>query len=231
MKAMVFSDLITSKNSFASLLGITLFVAVFIAIGTGTLVTSVACLATMVPFMYLFSISAYDEQNGWERFRLTLPITRRQVAYGRYVSMLVITLVSLVISVAIGVFIGFIAGILPSGVVADGLLLSEWGVPALVAVGILTQIVILLAAAFSLPLIMRFGMTKGSRLVPVLLVLALSAGAAFFGSSFESLDIGNMIFGDTEILALALVAAFALTLVLYFVSACISARLYERREL
>ena len=58
MKAMVFSDLITARNSFGTLLGITLFVSAFIAVGTDTLIAAVACMGAMVPFMYLFSISA-----------------------------------------------------------------------------------------------------------------------------------------------------------------------------
>lgn len=106
MKAMVFSDLITSKNSFLTLLGVTVLIAIFIAIPTETLYGSIGACAAMIPFMYLFSISAYDEQNGWERYRLTLPISRRQVAYGRYTSMFIVCVVSLVMAVALGIVMG-----------------------------------------------------------------------------------------------------------------------------
>lgn len=230
MKAMIFSDLITSKNAFLQLLGITVFVSVFIAIGTGTLVTSVACMAAMVPFMYLFSIAAYDEQNGWERFRLTLPISRRQVAYGRYASMFIIMVVSLAVAILTGVLIGVIAEALPSNMANPGLFLSEWGLPTLLAVGVLTQILIFLAAACSLPIIMRFGMTKGSRLVPVILLLALSFGAAFFGSSVETLDF-DVMFSDPGVLGITLAIATAIAIILYCASAYLSARLYKNREL
>ena len=73
MRAMLLSDLITSKSSSMQMLGISIFVGVFIAMTTGQLVTTVACIAAMVPFVYLFSLSVADEQNGWERFRLTPP--------------------------------------------------------------------------------------------------------------------------------------------------------------
>ncbi len=231
MKAMIFSDLITSKNSVFQLLAITLFVSVFIAVGTGTLVTAVACMATMVPFMYLFSISAYDEQNGWERFRLTLPISRRQVAYGRYASMLIIMLVSLVVSFVVGVLIGLIAEVLPSGMLDKGIYLSEWGMQAIFSVGLMTQVVILLAAAVSLPFIMRFGVTKGSRLVPVILVLALSAGVAFFTNNVEFLDLDAITGNIESVFPIAMTVIIAIALVLYCASAYLSARLYEKREL
>ena len=59
------------------------------------MIVGTAAMATMAPLMYLFSIFAYDEMNGWERFRMTLPLTKQQVAYGRYVSMLIVSVVSM----------------------------------------------------------------------------------------------------------------------------------------
>lgn len=230
MKAMIFSDLITSKNSFLSLLGITIFVSAFIAIGTGTLVTAVACTAAMVPFMYLFSIAAYDEQNGWERFRLTLPISRKQVAYGRYASTFIVMVCALVVAIAEGLVIGLVAGALPAGTVDAGLTLAEFNASIIVGIAVATQLIILIAATFTLPLIMRFGMTKGSRIVPVVLVCGLSAGAAFFGSSVDPLALSSLV-NDPNTQVLALAVASAITLVLYGASALLSARLYETREL
>lgn len=231
MKAMVFSDLIASKSSLFQLFGMTLLVSVFIALGTGTLITSVACLATMIPFMYLFSIAAYDEQNGWERFRLTLPISRRQVAYGRYVSTFIVMVISLIFAIAVGVLMGLIAEAMPENLVSPGLYLSEWGVLSVFAVGVLTQIVILLAAAISLPVIMRFGVTKGSRFVPVVILLVLSFGIAFFGSSIELLNIEKIFNNPGNVLGMVLAVVVAVSLILYCASACLSAHLYEKREL
>lgn len=95
MKAMIFSDLITSKNAFVQLLLISIVICGFLAWGTGEVIVGTAAMATMAPLMYLFSIFAYDEMNGWERFRMTLPLTKHQVAYGRYVSMLIVSVVSM----------------------------------------------------------------------------------------------------------------------------------------
>lgn len=83
MKAMIFSDLITSKNAFVQLLLISIVICGFLAWGTGEVIVGTGWQwATMAPLMYLFSIFAYDEMNGWERFRMTLPLTKHQVAYG-----------------------------------------------------------------------------------------------------------------------------------------------------
>ncbi len=229
MKAMVFSDLITARNSFGALLGITLFVSAFIAVGTDTLIAAVACMGAMVPFMYLFSISAYDEQGGWEQFRLTLPLTRRQVAYGRYASMLAVTGCAMVLALAAGLLIGAVAGALPAGMVPEGLLLGvttpEMLVVAVVAVGL----IILLSAAVTLPLIMRFGMTKGTRLVPVVMLLVLSAVAGLLGTGLDTIGLDAMLTSGSIMMVMAVGAVVALSL--YGASALLAARLYEQREI
>lgn len=229
MKAMVFSDLITARNSFGTLLGITLFVSAFIAVGTDTLIAAVACMGAMVPFMYLFSISAYDEQGGWEQFRLTLPLTRRQVAYGRYASMLAVTGCTTVLALAAGLLIGAVAGALPAGMVSEGLLLGVT-TPEMLAVAVVAvDLIILLSAAVTLPLIMRFGMTKGTRLVPVVMLLALSAVAGLLGTGVDAIGL-DAVLTSGNIMAIMAVAA-VVTLALYGASALLAAQLYERREI
>lgn len=229
MKAMVFSDLITARNSFGTLLGITLFVSAFIAVGTDTLIAAVACMGAMVPFMYLFSISAYDEQGGWEQFRLTLPLTRRQVAYGRYASMLAVTGCTTVLARAAGLLIGAGAGALPAEMVSEGLLLGVT-TPEMLAVAVVAvDLIILLSAAVTLPLIMRFGMTKGTRLVPVVMLLALSAVAGLLGTGVDAIGL-DAVLTSGNIMAVMAVAA-VVTLALYGASALLAAQLYERREI
>lgn len=230
MRAMILSDLVTSKNSLPALFGMTIFVSVFIAIITETLVVAVACMAAMVPFMYLFGIAAYDEQNGWERFRLTLPISKKQVAYGRYASTFIIMVCSLVVAIVLGCALGLVAEALPEGIVPAGLEFSAFGLATIVSVAVFTQLIILVAAIFTLPLIMRFGMTRGSRIVPVVLVIALSTFAALCGNSLDGSTI-EQLFGNEGVLALLLALACVAALVLYVASAVLSAWLYERREL
>ena len=85
MKAMIVSDFAVLRSVLLQLLGICLVVALFMGYVMGAVDTA-AAIAAMVPFTGLFSLAAYDEQNNWERFRLTLPLTRRQVVFGRYAS-------------------------------------------------------------------------------------------------------------------------------------------------
>lgn len=85
MKAMIVSDFAVLRSALLQLLGICLVIALFMGYVMGAVGTA-AAIAAMIPFTGLFSLAAYDEQNNWERFRLTLPLTRRQVVFGRYAS-------------------------------------------------------------------------------------------------------------------------------------------------
>ena len=49
MKAMIFSDLITSKNAFVQLLLISIVICGFLAWGTGEVIGGTAAMATMAP--------------------------------------------------------------------------------------------------------------------------------------------------------------------------------------
>lgn len=90
MKAMIVSDFAVLRSVLLQLLGICLVIALFMGYVMGAVGTA-AAIAAMVPFTGLFSLAAYDEQNNWERFRLTLPLTRRQVVFGRYASIALLT--------------------------------------------------------------------------------------------------------------------------------------------
>ena len=90
MKTMIVSDFAALRSALLQLVGICLVVSLFMSYVMGAVGTS-AAIGAMIPFMCLFSLAALDEQNGWERFRLTLPITRRQVVFGRYASLALLT--------------------------------------------------------------------------------------------------------------------------------------------
>ena len=113
MKAMIVSDFAVLRSAILQLLGICAIIALFMGYVMGAVGTA-AAIAAMVPFMGLFSLAAYDEQNNWERFRLTLPLTRRQVVFGRYASIALLTVGSLALALVLGLGIAALAGLLPT---------------------------------------------------------------------------------------------------------------------
>ena len=180
--------------------------------------------------MYLFSIFAYDEMNGWERFRMTLPLTKHQVAYGRYVSMLIVSVVSMLAAWLISfVFIAIIQAWGGFGTSA------EFAAPesplAVLDCGIAGFVFILLLAALTLPLLMRFGMNKATRLLPLLVVVVVVLASVAIGNVSDGIDmVAVRTFLNDHTVAIA-IGGCVVSVVLYVVSAFIAARLYQAREL
>ena len=196
MKAMIFSDLITSKNAFVQLLLISIVICGFLAWGTGEVIVGTAAMATMAPLMYLFSIFAYDEMNGWERFRMTLPLTKHQGGFGTS---------------------------------------AEFAAPesplAILDCGIAGFVFILLLAALTLPLLMRFGMNKATRLLPLLVVVVVVLASVAIGNVSDGIDMMAVrTFLNDHTVAIA-IGGCVVSVALYVVSAFIAARLYQAREL
>lgn len=238
MRAMIASDFVTMKGSFGQFALICAIVAVVMVVMSGSLVVSIAAICAMVPLMYAFTISAYDELNGWERFRLTLPISRAQVAYGRYASVFAMVVICDVAAALFSLVVMGVMSVAPPDMQVLGLMASEN--PPSVIFGVIScaSALILFVAALTLPLFMRFGMTKGTRLVPVILVLLLALGpwlASESGLLTMSLPggLGTLeemfahIGGPFVVVGIIIASA---AVVVFFLSALLSARLYRARQ-
>lgn len=234
MKTMIVSDLAALRSMLVQLVGICLVISVFMGVAMGSLAGPAAAIATMVPFMLLFSLAATDEQGGWERFRLTLPLTRRQVAYGRYAGLAVVTAASLAFALALAFAFRGVAAVMPAGILPEGLAPAANPPAAIIGASVAGACVVLIGEAVALPLIMRYGMTKATRIVPLVVVVAIASAVGFLGEGFHPTGVlADLVAwleaGDNFLfLAAAMLGAAALV---YAVSALVAARLYERREL
>lgn len=230
MKAMIFSDFITSKSTLVQMLLVSVVICGFLAWGTGEVIVGTAAMATMAPMMYLFSIFAYDEMNGWERFRLTLPLTKRQVVYGRYVSTLIVSVASLLAAGLISlVFLAVVQGWGSLGASTE--IATPESPLVILDCGLAGFVFIIVLAALTLPVLMRFGMNKATRLIPLLVVVAVVLASVAIGNISGGIDLTAVrAFLNDHMVALTIGACVA-AVVLYLVSAFIAARLYQAREL
>lgn len=84
MKRAYLMELTIFRDYFKQLLGIGFFVAIFVSFGMGSIVAAPAILTMMFFMMGTVAAAAYDEQSRWGMFRLTLPVSRRDVVLARY---------------------------------------------------------------------------------------------------------------------------------------------------
>ncbi|WP_165062818.1 ABC-2 transporter permease [Adlercreutzia sp. ZJ154] len=231
MKAMIFSDLITMKNAFVQTVVMMLIVGVFIMISTQSAIVGVAAISMGMSCMYFYSIAAYDEMNNWEQFRLTLPIKRHQVAYGRYASIAIVALLNFLLAIIIGfAFTGVAEMLVGSIEVPEKMLLTNTDPLYVVASGGVSLLIMLIAAAIGLPLIMRFGMTKGIRIVPVIIIMILAIGMVFVDGTPIMETVETALF-NTSAVAILWTVGIVVSITLYIASAALAAKLYEGRNL
>ena len=229
MATMVLMDFIVMRKPIAQLALTSLFVSLFLG---------AVSIAAFFPFIFVMSLLTVDEQNGWERFRLTMPVTRNQVVRGRYLTALLAAALSAVAATALAVPFSWLAQMgLP---VAP--LFSEEGVsgaellPTAAASACAAALAILVLLSISLPIYMRFGATKAARMAPAIVVLVFCGGMA----ALEQIGVldqwGPQVAAWLQNLVsagqLGWVAAGATLAVLavYAASSAISCAIYARRQ-
>ncbi len=144
---------------------------------------------------------AYDERAKWDKYALTMPVTRRQMVLSKYLLGLLLTAVALVINVAVQ---AIKSPVDPWEILLMPLCLAGVGVAFL---------------ALLMPLLFRFG-TEKARLLMLLMVAIPVAGVMLLANRNIPLPDENM-----QIALLLLIP-----LILLAVSIPLSIRIYEKKE-
>lgn len=236
MKAMILSDLIIMREYLAQQSAIGLALGVLLAFVTENPYIVSPLISVTVGGTCAITVLALDERNGWERYRIAMPISRANVVYGRYAS--------LAIAVAVGLVVGLVAS-LAAMALASAFMAMGYDVDGVRALGegidpgaytlsaSMGLLLITVALAVTLPLAMRSGMTKAVRFIPMLIALVVILVSAAIGSNGTRLvaEFLDGIFADPSGPTMLAVASAAASIALYAASAAIAARLYEAREL
>lgn len=236
MKAVLFSDLIAMRRSLVQLFGTCAFITVFIAIVMQSAVPVGACLSAMVPMMFLFSLIAYDEMNGWESFRLAMPVTRSGVVAGRYASFLCVVAASMLVGGALTYALLLGSGALaPYFETARSIASADFDLGAIFVSVLMSGAFVIVLMSLSLPVVMRTGMTRGVRFLPVVLVIAFVGAGFVFGEDGPLSGVGQALLGWMDALGpesavWVYIAVFVTSLALYAISAVVSMRFYATRE-
>ena len=223
------------------LLGLGLFIAICLSVGMHSIVAVPGLLCMLYFIMGALSTAAYDEQNNWGLYRLTLPVSRRDVILGRYA-----VIVTLGIS---GMLVGLI-GTLGLSVVISVLNVSSdiQSVFALTQEHVMTVIFTMMfcmlmgvvVASVETPIYVRFGQTKATQWVPLITIVLFIAPFLLFGGiglfesgaiSMESLRQFFAFLETPQGLAMWCAAALVIATLVLTLSIAVSIKLYERREL
>lgn len=152
-----------------------------------------------------------DSESKWNKFELTMPVSRKDVVTARYISCMLYVLIGIIVSV-ISVFI--------FQLVTGSVNLERAGYGYAFGIGFALAI-----PTFMIPLVMVFGTDKTE---PLMLVSVIMGLVLFFGSSvimapfLKNTANANLLFRSSYVV---------FSIVLFVVSYLISCWIYKRKEL
>lgn len=162
MKGLIIKDLLSLRKSMKMIAAMLVFYGVFAFIGHD--ISFVTGMSTLLFTMLTITTLAYDEASKWDRYALSLPVTRKQLVGSKY-------LLTLLLALA-GALISFFF-LLASSFLGGELILTE----ALATVYLLMA-ASLFFTSILLPLTYQFGVEK-SRIF-MLAIFGLPALAVYF---------------------------------------------------
>lgn len=235
MKRMFAMEAVILRKYLRQMILSSAFVAVCVTLGGMTLASVPLMMCFMVTFGAMTSLSAYDEQNSWASYRLTMPVSKRDVVFGRYAFIACIAFCFSMAATLVCLLLSVLGWNVELPDFLNAMLLSSTedliGLAALYVMGIGMAS---LLASICLPAFFALGQTKATQWLP-LIMLALSVAPIFALDylSSEMIELGQALEFLLQPSNLLIVCAGVLVAAtaLYVISAFISVRLYERREL
>ncbi|NLK96851.1 ABC-2 transporter permease [Defluviitalea saccharophila] len=162
--------------------------------------TMLSVLAAMLPVTAM----AYDEKNNWERYALTMPLSRKDMVLSRYILGLLFAFIAFIISMASSVF------------------LSNESFVESVAVNVGTLCFVLLLMAIIFPILFKFGIEKG-RILMILILFAPSMIILFLSNYGIQLP-------DEETIKPFLYYSPIAVIIIFILSLFLSISIYNKKE-
>lgn len=232
MKRAFMSEFAIMRSFIPSIAGVGLFIFAVLTIanmsdGDSGMSAGACAVSAMSPIMVMSSLAGYDNQNGWERYRATLPFTRKDIVCARYLCIIVFSAImacaaALLNIIALPLFDGM-------GIPSTGETIFE-----IVSASFASMLISLVLVFLTQPLFFRFGHMEALRLsVGLFALLGCLTMAAL--SSSNSISNWLMSFAganpDHAVIGYLCAGMAVLAFVLFALSVTVSTKVYQARDL
>lgn len=232
MKRAFMSEFAIMRSFIPSIAGVGLFIFAILTIanmsdGDSGMSAGACAVSAMSPIMVMNSLAGYDNQNGWERYRATLPFTRKDIVCARYLCIIVFSAsmacaAALLNIIALPLFNGM-------GISSTGQTIFE-----IVSTSFASMLISLVLVFLTQPLFFRFGHMEALRLSVALFALLGCFTMAMLSSS-NSITNWLMSFAganpDHAVIGCLCAGIAVLDFALFTLSATISTKVYQARDL
>ena len=241
MKSAYLIEMTIFRDYAKQLVALGALVSLCTGVGMQTPLAMPATLTCMFFMMSAMGLAAYDQLNHWELFRLTLPLSRRDIVLGRYAAIVTLGLLGMVVGTlgAVAIMAVVTAAGVP-GEVGEAFAYDPDMLGVMAVVSCFTLLIGTVVASVVTPIYFRLGQTRATQILPTIIVLLFVVPVVVLGNS-GMLDGGipgmELLSGALEALetpagmAVGCVILIALSAAALCISAAISLKLYEKREL
>lgn len=232
MKRAFMSELAIARTLIPSIAGVGLFIFVVLTLanasdGDSGMSAGACAVSAMSPIIIMNSLAGYDNQNGWERYRATLPFSRKDIICARYLCIIAFSAVMACAAVLLNIIaLPFFD---PTGMPSTGQTVFEITIASAAS-----MLISLMMVFLAQPLFFRFGHMEALRLSVGLFALMGCGTMAMLSSSNPISNWLMSIAGanpDPVVLGCLCAGIAALALALCAISCAVSTKVYRVRDL
>lgn len=232
MKRAFMSELAIARTLIPSIAGVGLFIFVVLTLanasdGDSGMSAGACAVSAMSPIIIMNSLAGYDNQNGWERYRATLPFSRKDIICARYLCIIAFSAVMACAAVLLNIIaLPFFD---PTGMPSTGQTVFEITIASAAS-----MLISLMMVFLAQPLFFRFGHMEALRLSVGLFALMGCGTMAMLSSSNPISNWLMSIAGanpDPAVLGCLCAGIAALALALCAISCAVSTKVYRVRDL
>lgn len=232
MKRAFMSELAIARTLIPSIAGVGLFIFVVLTLanasdGDSGMSAGACAVSAMSPIIIMNSLAGYDNQNGWERYRATLPFSRKDIICARYLCIIAFSAVMACAAVLLNIialpFLGH------TGIPSTGQTVFEITIASAAS-----MLISLMMVFLAQPLFFRFGHMEALRLSVGLFALMGCGTMAMLSSSNPISNWLMSIAGanpDPAVLGGLCAGIAVLALALCAISCTVSTKVYRARDL
>lgn len=232
MRRALLCDLLVNRSYLVRMAITGVFIAICFSLGT----TIIPAVPGMIALTFMAggtsSLGMVDDAHGWGAYRLTLPLSRRDVVVGRYLALFIFGLVGALVGALVCLAMLAINDSFAQGISSEQAMALAMATPALYLVGTVM-------CSVTMPFFFRLGATRFTQLLPMIFILI--AVVPFVAAGILVPD-NTQPLSAIEGAAAWLVSntwapwalgagALAVSLALLAISAAISTHIYARRDL
>lgn len=232
MKRAFMSELAIARTLIPSIAGVGLFIFIVLTLanasdGDSGMSAGACAVSAMSPIIIMNSLAGYDNQNGWERYRATLPFSRKDIICARYLCIIAFSAVMACAAVLLSIIA------LPffdhTGIPSTGQTVFEITIASAAS-----MLISLMMVFLAQPLFFRFGHMEALRLSVGLFALMGCGTMAMLSSSNPISNWLMSIAGanpDSAVLGGLCAGIAVLALALCAISCTVSTKVYRARDL